>query len=566
MAGVMYLDKFRQMLLDLGQFSKAQVDEIIKACRAHAGGKASGESREVTRLASLTADGLREMADGMLLSLHRRLHQLWASGHTSEDVRRAHRTVAADMTRRNLAHYNRDDLDGAKVAADPKGFPYSGPGDENLPDNVKAMPEAERAHWVGAWNGAFAACQEAGREDCEGYAFRVANAAVAHLAAEWTVAYQNDLPDDAFLYIEADAEKDDTGKTTPRSKRHFPYRDASGKVDLPHLQNAVARIPQSNAPGLTAEAKAALQDKARGILEGERPAKADESDGEGITMHMAEDVVAKLRDVLGTMDTDRDAAGEALADLTLELDGEVKNVVALATISLAAGDVKQCRVLVLRAMRMMGQGAKGKMATAPKGKMVNRPKGKMMRQARRATEALSIAQGSRLFLDVAWNFGDIPDWIQVIPGPGKWKHPTYGDIDLAMADLREFKRNFDNGVYQEHIPVDAEHQTKESGAVGWYKELRLGGPKGEPGLWAKVEWTDRGTELLQDGRFKYFSPEWFDKWTDPANGKTYANVLCGGALTTRPFFKDKSLAPVLSTEGHLWRAKGEEWEEIPRAA
>ncbi len=30
---------------------------------------------------------------------------------------------------------------------------------------------------------------------------------------------------------------------------------------------------------------------------------------------------------------------------------------------------------------------------------------------------------TRLFLDATWNFGELPDWFQVIPGPGKWKHP-----------------------------------------------------------------------------------------------------------------------------------------------
>ena len=82
---------------------------------------------------------------------------------------------------------------------------------------------------------------------------------------EWDTAYKNDLSDDSFLYVEP-GEKED-GKTTPRTKRHFPYRDKSGKVDLPHVRNAIARIPQSNAPGLTAEKKESLQNKARKILE-----------------------------------------------------------------------------------------------------------------------------------------------------------------------------------------------------------------------------------------------------------------------------------------------------------
>jgi HK97 family phage prohead protease len=66
--------------------------------------------------------------------------------------------------------------------------------------------------------------------------------------AVWTAAYVNDLPDSSFLYVEPGGEKDEDGKTTPRSLRHFPVKDANGTVDLPHLRNALARIPQSSLP------------------------------------------------------------------------------------------------------------------------------------------------------------------------------------------------------------------------------------------------------------------------------------------------------------------------------
>lgn len=68
------------------------------------------------------------------------------------------------------------------------------------------------------------------------------------LKAVWTTAYINDLPDGAFLHVESGGTKDSEGKTTPRSLRHFPYKDANGTVDLPHLRNALARIPQSSLP------------------------------------------------------------------------------------------------------------------------------------------------------------------------------------------------------------------------------------------------------------------------------------------------------------------------------
>lgn len=78
--------------------------------------------------------------------------------------------------------------------------------------------------------------------------------------ALWTSAYMNDLPDSSFAYIEPGGTKDDTGKTEPRGLRHLPFKDADGAVDLPHLRNALARLPQTNLP-------AAAKDKARGVLE-----------------------------------------------------------------------------------------------------------------------------------------------------------------------------------------------------------------------------------------------------------------------------------------------------------
>jgi len=70
-------------------------------------------------------------------------------------------------------------------------------------------------------------------------------AAIELWKAEWSTAYINDLPDSSFAYIEPGGKKDESGKTVPRSLRHFPYKDAEGNIDLPHLRNALARAPQS---------------------------------------------------------------------------------------------------------------------------------------------------------------------------------------------------------------------------------------------------------------------------------------------------------------------------------
>ncbi len=61
----------------------------------------------------------------------------------------------------------------------------------------------------------------------------------------WTGSFINNLPDSSFAFVEPGGKKDEEGKTVPRSLRHFPYKDADGAIDKPHLRNALARLSQS---------------------------------------------------------------------------------------------------------------------------------------------------------------------------------------------------------------------------------------------------------------------------------------------------------------------------------
>lgn len=89
--------------------------------------------------------------------------------------------------------------------------------------------------------------------------------------ATWSGSYVGGLPDASFLYIEPGGEKDEDGRTTPRSLRHFPYKDAGGGVDLPHLRNAISRLGQPATgrgwkTSFSSMKRASLTAKARGIL------------------------------------------------------------------------------------------------------------------------------------------------------------------------------------------------------------------------------------------------------------------------------------------------------------
>ena len=89
-------------------------------------------------------------------------------------------------------------------------------------------------------------------------------------AAEWSAAFINTLPDSSFAVVSPGGEKDDEGKTVPRTLRHLPFKDADGKVDLPHLRNALARLPQSKlSVADKAKARKRLTDAARAAGVGE---------------------------------------------------------------------------------------------------------------------------------------------------------------------------------------------------------------------------------------------------------------------------------------------------------
>lgn len=152
----------------------------------------------------------------------------------------------------------------------------------------------------------------------------------------------------------------------------------------------------------------------------------------------------------------------------------------------------------------------------------------------------------RLFNRIAC--AEAPGWIPYLPKPGTYAHPRYGPIAITTARNARFVDHFARHIYQDRLPIDAEHETKLSGAVGWIVGMRQ---NADGSADAQVEWTDRGRAFFQADRFRYFSPEWYDVWEDPATRTQYQDVAIGGALTTRPFFKDPALRPLFASEQGL---------------
>lgn len=128
---------------------------------------------------------------------------------------------------------------------------------------------------------------------------------------------------------------------------------------------------------------------------------------------------------------------------------------------------------------------------------------------------------------------------------GEWEHPQYGVIKITDEDIDKFLDSFNEKVRKVDIAVDQEHMP-EKGAAGWFRSMKKVFEDGKTKLKATVEWTKLGTQLIKDGIFKYFSPEFDFAYEDMETHEQFENVLLGGALTNRPYFK--SLAPVALSE------------------
>lgn len=165
--------------------------------------------------------------------------------------------------------------------------------------------------------------------------------------------------------------------------------------------------------------------------------------------------------------------------------------------------------------------------------------------AKMATELAELCtdgHGWQLFVE--HEFTEAPEWMPLLPKPGKYVHPKYGDIKLSKSRNASFADGVNKKIYQSSLPINAEHAPGNDGAHGWIEEARL---NEDGSVDARVAWTDLGKEALAKDRFRFISPEWADECETP-EGKKLKDVIRGAALTVRPFFKDKQLRPLVASE------------------
>lgn len=160
--------------------------------------------------------------------------------------------------------------------------------------------------------------------------------------------------------------------------------------------------------------------------------------------------------------------------------------------------------------------------------------------------------------------GVLPTEIEVLR-TGMWETPWHGDFMITPQDLNEYVQNFNSDVRPNSssvgLPIDQDHDA--GAAAGWMKKLYVQSNEDSGmSLWASVEWTPLGTELLNGKIYSMFSPEFCPRGYFDPEGMEEAcdNVLIGGGLTNRPLFKD--LKPIVASETGQSTAGKDEFNKI----
>lgn len=135
--------------------------------------------------------------------------------------------------------------------------------------------------------------------------------------------------------------------------------------------------------------------------------------------------------------------------------------------------------------------------------------------------------------------GGLPGEIMVLP-VGEWETIKYGAVTVTISHIKEMISNFYKGV-RVGVPIDVDHDAGK--AAGWIKDLMN---KDDRSLWARVEWTPYGEELLRGRLYRFFSPEFSLDFIDPETQERYGAVFIAGTLTNRPLFKE--IEPIVSHE------------------
>lgn len=128
----------------------------------------------------------------------------------------------------------------------------------------------------------------------------------------------------------------------------------------------------------------------------------------------------------------------------------------------------------------------------------------------------------------------VPEHVQLFRA-GTFYHPSYGAFKIESKDLAEMVKNFKAGIRGVDLAIDYKHDNDDI-AAGWIKDLELRNNGTE--LWALVDWTPKGSQVVGQKEFRYLSPEFTYKYQDNESLNNYGPTLLGAGLTNRPTIKN----------------------------
>jgi len=150
-----------------------------------------------------------------------------------------------------------------------------------------------------------------------------------------------------------------------------------------------------------------------------------------------------------------------------------------------------------------------------------------------------------------FEFKEVKEWEQVeIQIMRKWKrnHPMYWEVKVDDSTLDDVVKNFEENKRWVDLAIDENHESNHKAL--W--RIRKVYKKGTDALFATIELTKMGAELVSKWAYKYFSPEIIFNSKDPETGEKIKNLLVGWAFTNRPFFK--AMQPLMASEIVDWQA------------
>lgn len=117
---------------------------------------------------------------------------------------------------------------------------------------------------------------------------------------------------------------------------------------------------------------------------------------------------------------------------------------------------------------------------------------------------------------------------------GDWKH-TGRDFPVTEKDLENHIALFNAGKLGPKLPVFLGHPKKaEQEAVGWMYEFRH---KDKGTLEARIGWVGNTKDDIKKGKYAFFSPEFFTRWTDN-KGEKQKFALFNVALLNKQHLKE----------------------------